>query len=88
MRVAISIREPGLQSWLHIHLPEGASVREAIHASGLLRRHPALQGRTPRAGVAGRPVSLEAVLQAGDRIELCRTAAPASARRPGFALHD
>lgn len=91
MNVAVSYRAAGLQAWLHVSLPEGASVREAIAAAGILQRQPSLQLEVQRVGVSGCAVNLDAVLRAGDRLEIVqvrRRADSRPARRPCFALND
>ena len=55
-------------------LPAGATVADALLASGLLRRHPGLDpaGSGGGVGVWGRRVDPGRVLQAADRVEVYR----------------
>lgn len=56
-----------------LELPAGSTVAQALHASGLLQRHPSLQ-HEQSFGLAlwGRRVDADAVLAQGDRVEVCR----------------
>lgn len=55
-----------------VRLAKGASVREAIVASGLLERFPVLDISSCTVGIWGRASSLDAALREGDRVELYR----------------
>ena len=50
----------------------GATVREAIEASGILREFPEIDLRRNRVGVFGRLRGLDEAVQPGDRIEIYR----------------
>ena len=54
-----------------LQLPGGATLRQAIEASGLLARH-ALDLATLRAGVWGRVHELDTALRDRDRVEIYR----------------
>ncbi len=56
-----------------LELPAGSTVAQALHASGLLQRHPPLQ-QEDSFGLAvwGRRVDASVALCDGDRIEVCR----------------
>lgn len=91
MKVAVAYTESGLQSWLHIELPDGACVKEAIDASGVLNIYPQIDLGRQRVGVFGKAVKLDAPLRAGDRVEIYRPIVcdPLTVpRRPGFELSD
>ncbi|MET0209818.1 MAG: RnfH family protein [Burkholderiaceae bacterium] len=66
-----------------VELPEGAKVADAIEASGLLDRHPALRAAPAACGVWGRACRPDRALADGDRVELYRPLAvdPKDARR-------
>lgn len=53
-----------------LHLPDGATVQEAIQSSGLLQRHPGLS--LADAGIWGRAAAAGQRLRDGDRVELYR----------------
>ncbi len=65
-----------------LDLPEASTVRDALHASGLLERHGLASGAV-QCGVWGRRCPLSQVLCDGDRVELYRalTVDPKEARR-------
>ncbi len=67
-------------------LPEGATARDAVLASALSARFPALDWAALPAGLWGRAVDWHQALKEGDRIELCRplTVDPKIARRERF----
>lgn len=66
-----------------LELPAGATVREAIDASGLLRRYPEIDLARNAVGVFGERVPLARVLEDGERVEIYRAliADPKEARR-------
>lgn len=53
-----------------VELPAGATVRDALAASGIAERHPGISLDT--LGVFGRRVSADARLADGDRVEIYR----------------
>jgi len=69
-----------------VSLPEGASVREAILASGLAAAHPEFDWQAATPGIWGRAVEWTQVVANLDRVELCRPLAvdPKVARRERF----
>ncbi|KMQ81240.1 UPF0125 protein yfjF [Candidatus Burkholderia pumila] len=56
-----------------IDLHEGATVREAIEASGVLARHPEIGFSTQKVGVFGKLKPLDAALADFDRVEIYRS---------------
>jgi putative ubiquitin-RnfH superfamily antitoxin RatB of RatAB toxin-antitoxin module len=72
------------QEVVALSLDPGATVRDALEASGLLRRYPGIDATKESAvGVFGRIVALDTELAHGDRVELYRPlqADPKEARR-------
>jgi len=69
-----------------LELPEGATAREAVLASGLLTECPGLQLEACEVGIWGRRCELEAPLRESDRVELYRglLVDPKVARRERF----
>lgn len=65
-----------------MEVTEQATVREAIEASGIVRVFPTLDLTTQKVGIFGKPVSLEARLEPGQRVEIYRpiTADPIALR--------
>jgi putative ubiquitin-RnfH superfamily antitoxin RatB of RatAB toxin-antitoxin module len=53
-----------------VEVPQGATVRDAVAASGILGRHPEI-GRA-QVGVFGRTVAPDCRVAEGDRIEIYR----------------
>jgi len=74
--------QPGQVDTVRLPLPAGASVTDALQASGLLARH-GLALQTLTAGVWSRVKPLDTVLRDNDRVEIYRplTVDPKEARR-------
>lgn len=68
---------------LHVELESGATIEQAIDASGLLLLAPELRRGALDVGIWNRVARLDAVVRAGDRIEVYRplTVDPKEARR-------
>lgn len=82
MKVSVVYALPERQAWLDVEVPEQSTVRQAIEASGILRAFPSLDLTGQKVGVFGKPVALEARLEAGQRVEIYRpiTADPSALR--------
>ena len=82
MKVSVTYALPDRQTWLDVDVPEQATVRDAINASGIVRAFPTLDLSTQKVGVFGKAVALEARLEAGQRVEIYRpiTADPIALR--------
>lgn len=89
MKVSVTYALPERQSWVELDLPEHATVRDAIEASGIPRAYPALDLATQKVGIFGKLVALEARLEPGQRVEIYRaiTADP-KLLLPGGAEED
>ena len=70
-------------------LAAGATVGDALHASGLLDRHPDIDLSTQAVGVWGKLRSLDDDLRDGDRVEIYRPLKvdPKEARRLRYRSH-
>jgi uncharacterized protein len=70
----------------HVEIVEGATVRDAVAASGLVAACPALDLASAEIGVWGRRATWAQVLRGGDRVELYRPLLvdPKVARRERF----
>ena len=55
-----------------IELPAGATLIDALRASGVLERYPHIDLARQAVGVWGRVCALEAPLKEGDRVEIYR----------------
>jgi len=71
VRVAWSAA-PGMAEELTVELRVGATLLDALRASGLRERCPALVWREGSVGIWGRLSPLGTLLQPGDRVELYR----------------
>jgi putative ubiquitin-RnfH superfamily antitoxin RatB of RatAB toxin-antitoxin module len=60
------------QALITVELPAGATLQQALEASGILRRYPNIDLGTQKVGVFGRLKTLETVLADHDRVEIYR----------------
>lgn len=72
MNVAVCYALPQRQDIVELKLPVGASVSQAIAASGLQQKHPDIDLEKFKVGVFGKLVKLDTVLQDRDRVEIYR----------------
>jgi uncharacterized protein len=63
---------PGEQILLRLSVPAGTTVADAIHASGVLVKHPEIDLGKNKLGIFGKLTKAEAVLRDKDRIEIYR----------------
>jgi uncharacterized protein len=63
---------PDRQTLISLELPQGATLRQAIDASGILQRHPEIDLTKQKVGVFGKLKPLDAVLADHDRVEIYR----------------
>ena len=79
----VSCAAPGEADEATLQLAPGATIRDAIVASGVLGRHPSIDLATQRVGIWGRTKPLEAPLRDRDRVEIYRALRvdPKQARR-------
>lgn len=83
MKVQVVYALPREQHLVTLDVPEGATVREAVSASGMLARYPELDLEGGRYGIYGRLVKLDTPLRQQDRVEIYRPllADPKAVRR-------
>ncbi|MEX3814590.1 RnfH family protein [Paraburkholderia sp. BR13439] len=62
----------GEQALIAVELPAGATLRQAIDASGILQRFPSIDLNTQKVGVFGKLKPLDTVLADHDRVEIYR----------------
>lgn len=72
LSVEIVFALPQRQELIEVTLKEGATLADAIEASGLSARFPEEQIDKLPAGVWGRPVGGDHILRDGDRVEIYR----------------
>ncbi|WP_028229271.1 RnfH family protein [Paraburkholderia ferrariae] len=63
---------PDTQTLIAVELAPGATVRQAIDASGILRQHPEIDLEKLKVGIYGKIKPLDAVLADHDRVEIYR----------------
>lgn len=83
MKVEVVYALPAAVDAVSVSLPAGATLRDAVLASGVLERHPEIRLEKQAFGIFGRRAPLEARLSPGDRVEVYRALAidPKEARR-------
>jgi putative ubiquitin-RnfH superfamily antitoxin RatB of RatAB toxin-antitoxin module len=83
IEVEVVFALPGREDAVTLRVPEGASLLDAVRASGMLERHPELRRGTLTLGVFGKARSQDSNARPGDRIEVYRELAidPKEARR-------
>lgn len=64
---------PGRADAVVVELPAGATVADAVRASGVLARHPEIGAKGLRLGIHGRTVEGSVRLGDGDRVEIYRS---------------
>ena len=72
MKVGVFYASTSRHANLSADLPDGATVRDAIERSGILKRFPEIDLETQKVGIFGKPVKLDAALADGDRVEIYR----------------
>lgn len=82
-RVEVAYALPQVQEVIFVELEPGATVADAIAASGLAERYPSLCSPTQAVGIHGKVVSSGHPVADGDRVEIYRplVADPKTARR-------
>lgn len=83
MAIEVVYINPERQSVLSLNVPTGATIRDVIRQSGLLQQFPEIDLEQARVGIYNELRKLDAVVQAGDRVEIYRPlqADPKEARR-------
>jgi putative ubiquitin-RnfH superfamily antitoxin RatB of RatAB toxin-antitoxin module len=62
----------GVQALVTLKMPAGATVKEAIQASGFLMHFPDIDLSVNPVGIYGKACSLDQKLKTGDRVEIYR----------------
>ncbi|MBK6630387.1 MAG: RnfH family protein [Betaproteobacteria bacterium] len=72
MSVEITYALPQKQELVHLMLPAGSTVQQAIEASGLAQKHPEIDLAKNKVGVYGKLAKLDTPLRDRDRVEIYR----------------
>ena len=60
------------QVWLDISVFEGATIKEAIELSGILKKFPEVDLDKQKVGIFGEIADLDTIVEDGDRVEIYR----------------
>ena len=72
MEVEVAYATVDVQRVLTVRVRTGATLRDAIDVSGILREFPEIDLDQQKVGVFSKPAKLEQVLRSGDRVEIYR----------------
>lgn len=72
MKIGIAYALPQRQAWFNVEIPDGATIKDAIERSGILKQFPEIDLDQQKVGVFGKVGKLDAVLNDGDRVEIYR----------------
>nr|WP_321457617.1 RnfH family protein [uncultured Cohaesibacter sp.] len=72
MNIGVAYVTPTHKVWLRMEMPDGCTIEEAIHRSGLLDQFPEIDLETQKVGIFGRIAKLNKELEDGDRVEIYR----------------
>ena len=72
MKIGIAYALPHRQAWINVEMPEGATIKDAIDRSGILKQFPAIDLALQKVGIFGKVSKLDAVISDGDRVEIYR----------------
>jgi hypothetical protein len=72
LKLEVAYARADQQVLTEVQVAPGATVREAIEASGILGRFPEIDLEKNKVGVYGKLTPLDAAVRAGDRVEIYR----------------
>lgn len=72
LAVEVAYARADKQEIIAIHINPGATVQQAIEQSGILLKFPEIDLATNKVGIFGKLGKKDAVLKAGDRVEIYR----------------
>jgi len=70
IEVAYALKEK--QTLLSLEMNEGATVKDAIDASGIINSYPQINLTTDKVGIFGKLAKMDTVLREKDRVEIYR----------------
>ncbi|MBS4097446.1 MAG: RnfH family protein [Sulfuricella sp.] len=72
MKVGVFYASTTRHANLSADLPDGATVKDAIEKSGILKQFPEIDVATAKAGIFSKLVKLDSAVADGDRVEIYR----------------
>ena len=72
VRVQVCYALPAETFVAELSLPQGVTLMQAVEASGVLKRHPAIDLGAQKLGIFGKLRPADTVLRDGDRVEIYR----------------
>jgi putative ubiquitin-RnfH superfamily antitoxin RatB of RatAB toxin-antitoxin module len=72
LKVEVCYALPDKQELIPVSLPAGATLKQAIEASGLLEKHPEIDIGKNKFGIYAKLSKLDTVLRDRDRVEIYR----------------
>jgi len=72
LRVEVCYALPEKQEMVSVSLPEGATLQQALEASGLLGKHPEIDIKKNKFGIYAKLSKLDTPLRDRDRVEIYR----------------
>lgn len=72
IRVEVTYAKPERQELVHLELPAGSTLRQAVEASGLVQRYPEIDLAKGKFGIYAKLAKPDSVLRDRDRVEIYR----------------
>ncbi len=72
LNVEVCYALPEKQFLVPVKLPAGATLQQALEASGILQKHPEIDIKKNKFGIFAKLSKLDSVLRDGDRVEIYR----------------
>lgn len=72
LNVEVCYALPEKQLLVPVRLPVGATLQQALEASGVLEKHPEIDLKKNKFGIFSKLSKLDSVLREGDRVEIYR----------------
>jgi putative ubiquitin-RnfH superfamily antitoxin RatB of RatAB toxin-antitoxin module len=76
MKVGCAYAKPTAQVWKTFEIADGATVRDVIERSGVLKEFPEIDLDTMKVGIFGAISKLDKPVSEGDRVEIYRPIHP------------
>ena len=72
IKVEVLYALPHEQTLLHVGVPQGTTLADAVKISGILEKHPEIDLATNKTGIFGKLSKSDTVLREKDRVEIYR----------------